>query len=218
MKYFTRRFSRAIRIIAWHAGGQKEHFSSKASIPKGGFISEGATIYHAKNVELEPEVIIMPSAQLICSGMPPYLQASGSIKIGRNSIIREGAIIQTFGGEISLGANSTVNPYCVIQGNGGVKIADNVLIAAHVSIFSANHVFDDPSRTIRSQGQTTLGVIIEDDVWIGAGSIILDGVRIGRGAVIAAGSVVNRDIESMHVVAGVPARSIQIRKDMSTRS
>ena len=39
-----------------------------------------------------------------------------------------------------------------------------------------------------TQPLTKKGIVIGDDIWIGANCIILDGVRIGDGAVIAAGS------------------------------
>jgi len=49
-------------------------------------------------------------------------------------------------------------------------------------------------------------IIIEDDVWIGAGAIILPNVTIGAGAVIAAGAVVTKDVEPNTVVKGIPAK------------
>jgi maltose O-acetyltransferase len=51
---------------------------------------------------------------------------------------------------------------------------------------------------------------IEADAWIGAGAVILPGVTIGRGAVVGALSVVARDVEPFHVVAGQPARTIEV--------
>ena len=49
---------------------------------------------------------------------------------------------------------------------------------------------------------------IRDNVFVGHGSIILPGVTIGPNAIVAAGSVVNRDVLSGTVAAGVPARVV----------
>ncbi|HID52295.1 MAG TPA: acyltransferase, partial [Anaerolineae bacterium] len=59
------------------------------------------------------------------------------------------------------------------------------------------------------QGITAQGIVIEDDVWLGAGAIITDGVRVGQGAVVAAGAVVTKDVAPYTVVGGVPARVIK---------
>lgn len=195
----------------WYLGGQKEHIQSRKRVPPSGFLSEEATLVFGDNVDLGQNVMVLSGARLICAGMPPYLAASGRIKIDDNSIVREGAILQTYGGSIAIGKNSAVNAYCVLQGNGGITIGDSTLIAAHVQIFSANHVFDAIDTRIESQGETKIGVKIGNDVWIGAGSIILDGVSIGDGVVIAAGSVVTTNVPERSVVAGVPARVIKQR-------
>ncbi|NLX05651.1 MAG: hypothetical protein GXY33_10960 [Phycisphaerae bacterium] len=66
---------------------------------------------------------------------------------------------------------------------------------------------------IGRQGHRSAPIRIGDDVWIGRGAAILEGVAIGRGAVIGANSVVTRDVPSMEVWAGVPARFIRRRSD-----
>lgn len=60
-------------------------------------------------------------------------------------------------------------------------------------------------------------IIIENDVWIGAGATILSGVHIGQGAVIAAGAVVSNDVPSYSIVGGVPAKLIKYRFDENVR-
>lgn len=57
------------------------------------------------------------------------------------------------------------------------------------------------------------GVVIGNDVWLGAGAIVLRGVRIGDGAVVAAGAVVTRDVPPYTIVGGVPARVLRQRFD-----
>ena len=54
-------------------------------------------------------------------------------------------------------------------------------------------------------------VVVEDDVWIGAGAIILKGVTVRRGSIVAAGAVVTRDVEPYSIVAGVPAKMVCYR-------
>lgn len=95
-----------------------------------------------------------------------------------------------YGGVISIGDDFSLNPYSVLYGHGGLSIGNSVRIAAGCVIIPANHVFSDPGTAIRAQGLTKLGIVIEDDVWVGANVTILDGAHISRGCVIAAGSVV----------------------------
>ncbi|MGO8586960.1 DapH/DapD/GlmU-related protein, partial [Rhizobium ruizarguesonis] len=66
-------------------------------------------------------------------------------------------------------------------------------IASHASIVGCNHCFDDPTIPIHRQGVVSSGIVIGDDVGIGANCVILDGATIGKGAVIAAGAGVTGD-------------------------
>lgn len=147
---------------------------------------------------------IHPSAHIEPSG--------GQIQIGAGTFVDRGAIIRAMGGCVRIGKNCSVNAYAVLSGAGGVSISDSVMIASHVSIYASNHVFDDIGRSMREQGLTAQGVVIEEDVWVGAGARILDGTLIGHGAVIAAGAVVTKSVPSYAVTAGVPARQIGDRR------
>ncbi len=55
--------------------------------------------------------------------------------------------------------------------------------------------------------------VIENDVWVGAGSLIKSGITIHNGAVIGMGSVVTHDVPAYEVWAGNPARQIKDRFD-----
>ncbi|WP_375600313.1 acyltransferase [Devosia sp. Naph2] len=140
-----------------------------------------------------------------------YVAADASIfttrlVLGAESWIAGYALVR---GEVVLGAHCTVNPYATISGK--VSCGDGVRIASHASLVGFNHGFDDPDLPIYRQKHESRGIIIEDDVWIGANAVVVDGVTIGRGAVIAAGAVVSKDVPPMAVVGGVPAKVLRYR-------
>jgi len=142
-----------------------------------------------------------------------FIARGGKINIDDDCVIRAGAMLLPSGGEISIGKNTSINQYTIINGQGNVTIGNKVLIAAFVSMYAANHKFEDPNIPIRDQGMYTKGGIkIEDDVWIGTHVVILDGVTIGKGSIVSAGSVVTQDIEPFSIVGGVPAKLIKYRK------
>lgn len=145
-----------------------------------------------------------------------YLHACpNGIAIGENSIVMHGAVLHVYNfrdlpdSEIKIGKDSLVGEYSVIRGQGGVTIGDRVYTSPFTQILAVNHVFNDPARPFVDQGITAQGIVIEDDVWLGAGAIITDGVRVGKGAIVAAGAVVTKDVGPHMVVAGVPAKPIR---------
>ena len=119
------------------------------------------------------------------------------------------------GERIKVGDHCLLNHNNVLQAgkvDGKIIIGDYVHTGPNVMMFAYNHSYDDLNIPSKLQDYYDGDIVIEDDVWIGAGSIILAGVCIGKGSVIAAGSVVNKDIPSYVVAGGVPARVLKIRK------
>ncbi|HFG1781781.1 acyltransferase [Vibrio cholerae] len=113
---------------------------------------------------------------------------------------------------LSVGVDSGLGLNAKINCQEKVMIGNRVLMGPDVMIFTSDHVWCDIDKTYFNKGTVNEAVIIEDDVWIGARAIILKGVKIGKGATIAAGSVVTRNVESMSIVGGVPARLIKTKK------
>jgi len=136
----------------------------------------------------------------------------GTISIGPKCEIHRGVQLLAYGGSIKIGADCSINPGCILYGHGGLTIGSHVRIAAQTIIVPANHIFADPDRLIRDQGESRAGIRIGDDVWLGARVTVLDGVTISNGCVIGAGSVVTASTEPYGVYVGVPAKLVKYRR------
>jgi acetyltransferase-like isoleucine patch superfamily enzyme len=176
---------------------------------KGVVVAGGVLIRHPRSISLDDNTLIDESCILDSKTV-----SKKGIYIGKNCIIGYRTYITTgFEGYVAIGDNVHVNgPDTHILGNGGVVIGENVLIAARVSIVSANYVITGRDILIKDSVTTTKGVVIEEDVWLGVGVIVLDGVRIHKGAVVGAGAVVTKDIPEYAVAIGVPAKVVRFRE------
>ena len=135
--------------------------------------------------------------------------------IGKNSSIDSFVKIKPVGGEgdIKVGENSEINSNCVLYSGNGITIGNNVLIAAGCVFASTNHAYDDKSKTIREQRfiPSQGGIVIEDDVWIGAGTVLLDGTIIRKGSVIVAQSLVIGELPEYSISGGNPIKVMRFR-------
>ena len=92
-----------------------------------------------------------------------------------------------------------INQGCYFLDLGGITIGDRVLIGPGVTLSTAGHPVEPDERF---DYITHAPIVIEDDVWIGAGATVTPGVTIGRGSVVGAGTVVAVDVPPMCVVTG----------------
>jgi acetyltransferase-like isoleucine patch superfamily enzyme len=147
----------------------------------------------------------------------PLCDIEDSIR-GSKIIINDGTTIDSFVkikpvggiGDIIIGETSFINSGVVIYSGNGVRIGKNVMIAANCTLAPVNHEYHDKNQKIINQkfAPSKGGIIIKDDVWIGANSVILDGTIIEEGAVIGAHSLVRGTLEPYTVYAGNPLKII----------
>lgn len=111
--------------------------------------------------------------------------------------------------DASILRGSRIGAFCSI--GPGVRLGGTEhptsFVSTHPFLYLANRGFlaaDDP----RFAAEYNRGVVVGDDVWIGANAVIAGGVTIGRGAVVGATAVVTHDVAPYTIVAGVPARQI----------
>lgn len=133
---------------------------------------------------------------------------------GTRIVIEEGAVIDAFvkikpvggSGDVVIGPKSVINSGCVLYSGNGIRLGTGVAVAANCTFAPVNHEYKDRARPIREQGfrPSKGGIVIGDDVWLGANCVLLDGCVIGDGCVIAAGSVVRGRLGAYGIYGGNP--------------
>jgi acetyltransferase-like isoleucine patch superfamily enzyme len=141
-----------------------------------------------------------------------WLTDGAVLEIGSRSTIQNFAFFQLTkpNPRVYIGDDTVIGRHCMITAKSLIRIGSNVLMGAYVQVIDHNHGFAR-GTVIREQKAEISEVIIENDVWIGAGAKILSGVRIGEGAVIGANAVVTADVPPYAIAVGVPARVIKYR-------
>jgi acetyltransferase-like isoleucine patch superfamily enzyme len=89
-----------------------------------------------------------------------------------------------------------------------ITIGENCLLSSEVTLLTHDGSVDVFRREF-PRADRIKPIVIGDNVFIGHRSIIMPGVTIGSNVVIGAGSVVNKDVPSDCVYAGVPAKFIK---------
>ena len=112
---------------------------------------------------------------------------------------------------LRVGRNFGCNTGTYVNAIGGIEMGDYVLLGSNVTISSGMHPIEGELPPVFARPAVPKPIVIEDDVWIGAGAVIMPGITIARGSVIGANAVVTRSTQAYGVYAGVPARLIRSR-------
>ncbi len=138
------------------------------------------------------------------------LQLENNVQICEGTLLAFGDESNGFG-KITVGRSTWIGQYNNLRASGGadIVIGSGCLISQFCTLVGTNHAIDRNSP-IAGQGPDSarLGVVLKDDVWLGAGVVVLPGVTIGTGAVIGANAVVTKDVPEYEIHGGVPARKI----------
>lgn len=136
------------------------------------------------------QVSVSAFAEIIVYRRVPHSSVEGRLVLADRSVISTGVNIRAAGGEVHVGRGSAIGQY-------------SVLVAA-------NHRTAPGEKRIHTAwDEERCGVIVGDNVWVGARCVLLPGCRIGDDAVIGAGSVVRGTVPPGEIWAGTPARRIK---------
>jgi acetyltransferase-like isoleucine patch superfamily enzyme len=106
------------------------------------------------------------------------------VQIGKNVFISHKAKIDT------------TYPNSIVIGNNCYITHGAIVVAHDHSVYRHTPFSEDNGRG---------GVVLEDNVFVGAHAIILRNVRIGENSIISAGAVVTKDVPRNVIAAGNPA-------------
>jgi acetyltransferase-like isoleucine patch superfamily enzyme len=141
---------------------------------------------------------------------------------GSKIVIEDHAVVDSFVkikpaggmGDVRIGSHTIINSGTVIYTGNGIDIGSYVAMAANCTLAPVNHEYR--SRELRIVDQRFMpsrgGIIIEDDVWIGAGTVILDGAVLRVGCVVGAASLVRGELPAYSINFGNPAKTVGYRK------
>lgn len=151
-----------------------------------------------------------------------FITRRGNLKIGKNCSINSGLNHNisggnqknnfwidgnlTIGNDVGMSSSSFFCRHSIVIGN-NVIIGGNTLI-----VDTDSHSLDFITRSSKERDLKDAkkgGVIISNNVFIGARSTILKGVTIGENSIIGACSVVTKDIPKNELWAGNPAKFIR---------
>jgi acetyltransferase-like isoleucine patch superfamily enzyme len=165
------------------------------------------TVWHPRKMWIGAGVAVDEGCQLDARGC-----GSGEFRVGEGALISRGCIISGKDGPLSIGPRANIGAGCVMYASTRLEIGADTMLAAQCYVGGGRYkVHGRTDVPIAEQPEPRLGVVIEDDCWLGAGVVVVDGVRIGRGSVVGAGAVVTHDVEPFSVVTGVPARRVGTR-------
>lgn len=130
------------------------------------------------------------------------------VDVAKNVVIHYKTEIRT-PYNLHIGKGSIIGDNALLDARNGLQMGENVNISSNVSIYTEQHDHrDEHFRCTEGQDKS---VTIGDRVWLGSNVTVLPGVKIGEGAVCCAGCVVTKDVAPFEVVAGIPAKKVNIR-------
>ncbi|NEO98902.1 MAG: acyltransferase [Symploca sp. SIO2E9] len=190
---------------------RKRFYSSLFQNVGGGVIfGKGIVLRHPRQITLGERVAIDDYVLLDASGA-----GEKGIVLEEDVIISRNCVIQGKTGSVAIGKKTDIGCNTIISSGGGIFIGNSVLIAGNCYLGGGRYIVDRLDIPMMEQGVYTKGpVVIEDDVWLGAGAIVLDGVHIGKGCIVGAGALVTKDLPDYAIAVGVPAKVTKMRGNL----
>jgi acetyltransferase-like isoleucine patch superfamily enzyme len=177
---------------------------------RGIFWGRSITLRHYNNIFFGRRVVVDDYALIDARGA-----LEEGIKIGDETIIGRGVIIQAKVGPIHIGKEVNIGAGSVISSQGGIYIDDYVNIAGNCHLAGGTYDVGREHGSVREHGKYTTGPIhLKSKSRLGRGAMVLDGSCIGEGTIVGAMSMAKGDLPDYCVAAGIPARVLYSRNEV----
>ena len=136
---------------------------------------------------------------------------TSKITICKNVKLDRGVrLLATNNSRMSIGSHTAIGLHSIFNGGDDITIGKSCLISGFVYIQTSMHKHDK-DQFIKKQGFTHSPIILGDDVWLGAHSTIMPNCNLKQGTIVGSNAVVTKSSNSNEILAGVPAKKINIR-------
>lgn len=169
---------------------------------------QNVVLRHPHKIRIGDDVVIDDLVVLDAKG-----DHNVGISIGNGVFLGRGTILSCKDGDIELGDHVNLGFHCEIFSGSRVVVGRHGLFAAYTYLVGGGHAFERADTPVLEQARASLGITLDENVWLGTGAKVLDGVRIGKNVVVGANAVVNADVPDGVIAGGVPARIIRKREE-----
>lgn len=188
----------------------KQRFSGDANVPLKVLVAKGLEF----TCSMATSPLWLRSVDRVGKGVRtigrPRIENFGYMEIADGAVLRSTLVPMELntgvGARLTIGRGTFINYGASIGAAGEITIGNYVNIGPYAMVFDTT--FHDPYD--RSRVPKPKAVAIGDYVFLGAKCSVMPGVTIGEGAIVATGAVVTRDVAPFHVVAGTPAKVVQV--------
>jgi acetyltransferase-like isoleucine patch superfamily enzyme len=177
------------------------------SVGRGVVFGQGVVLRHPHKIRLGDGVTVDDLVVLDAKGT-----SNRGIEIGHGVFLGRGTILSCKDGDIILGDHTNLGFHCEIFSGSTVTVGRHGLFAAQAYLVGGGHEFERHDVAVIDQPRSSRGIVLGDNVWLGAGAKVLDGVCLGDGVVVGANAVVTADLPDGAIAAGVPARVLRQRE------
>jgi acetyltransferase-like isoleucine patch superfamily enzyme len=159
-------------------------------------------------LEIGEDTIVHDGARLLLRG--------GTISIGPRTTVRDFAVLKSEG-VLSVGADAQVSYHSLLHCRDRVSVGDRVIMAERVTIVDSEKDRDGSDRPTVDGPLRVAPVVLERNVFVGAGAVIGHGSRVGRNATVGANAVLTGgDYPAGWVIVGAPAAAVRPLADKSS--